>query len=81
VQQVRGNYPDAYIICMLGNMDATKADAPWPGYVQKAVGQLADEKIFTLFVPFKGTPGHPSKAEQEILADSLIHSIEEHIHW
>ncbi|MBN9385245.1 MAG: hypothetical protein J0H74_31095 [Chitinophagaceae bacterium] len=81
VQQVRGKYPNAYIICMLGNMDATKSGAPWPGYIQKSVDMLQDEKIFTLFVPFKGTPGHPSRAEQETLADSLIRFIDEHIHW
>lgn len=81
VQQVRGKYPNAYIVCMLGNMDVTKAGAPWPGYVQKAVDMLQDEKILTLFVPFKGTSGHPSRAEQETLADSLIRFIDEHIHW
>ena len=81
LQQVRRKYPDAYIICMLGNMDATKTGAPWPGYIQKAAGQLEDEKIFTLFAPFKDTPGHPSRMEQEALADSLIHSIEEHVRW
>jgi len=81
VAQVRGRYPDAYIICMLGNMDATRTGSPWPGYVQKAVDLLADKKICTLFVPFKGTPGHPSRAEQEALADSLIRAIDAHVHW
>ena len=81
VQQVRSKYPRAYIICMLGNMDATKEGAPWPGYIQKAVSLLKDKKMFTLFVPYKGTPGHPSAKEQEALADSLIRFIDGHIRW
>ena len=81
VQQVRRKYPRAYIICMLGNMDATKEGAPWPGYIQKAVSLLKDKKMFTLFVPYKGTPGHPSAKEQEALADDLIRFIDGHIRW
>lgn len=81
VQQVRAKYPDPYIICMLGNMDATRTGSPWPGYIQKAVGMLGDEKILTLFVPFKGTPGHPSPVEQETMADSLIRFIDGHVSW
>jgi hypothetical protein len=81
VRQVREKRPHAYIICMLGNMDASKEGAPWPGYIQKAVSLLGDKKILTLIVPFKGTPGHPSIAEQKTLADSLIHFIGEHIRW
>ncbi len=81
IQQVRERYPDAYIICMLGNMDATREGSPWPGYIQKAVGQLADKKMYTLFIPFKGTNGHPSRTEQQSLANGLIHFIEGHIRW
>ena len=81
VQGVREKYPAASIICMLGNMDASKAGAPWPGYIQKAVGLLGDKNIYTLIVPFKGTPGHPNIAEQKILADSLINFIDKHINW
>lgn len=81
VRQVRQKHPQSYIICMLGNMDATKEGAPWPGYIKRAVSQLDDGKIFSLIVPFKGKPGHPNIAEQKMLADSLIHFIEEHIRW
>jgi len=81
VQKVREKYPGAYIICMLGNMDATKEGAPWPGYVQKAVDLLGDKKISTLFVPYKGTSGHPSRAEQEALAQRLIRCIDERVRW
>jgi len=81
VQGLRGKYPGASIICMLGNMDASKPGAPWPGYIEKAVSQLGDKNIYTLIVPFKGTPGHPNIAEQKILADSLTSFIDKHISW
>jgi len=72
VSKIRNHYPDAKIICMLGNMDITKDGSPWPDYVRKAVQQLNDKNIFTLFVPYKNTPGHPKIEEQRIMADSLV---------
>jgi hypothetical protein len=81
VQKVRKVYPKAQIICMLGNMDITREGSPWPGYVQKAVADLKDPRIFTLFVPYKNTPGHPKTPEQRALADQLIGFIDQHIHW
>ncbi|WP_347159142.1 SGNH/GDSL hydrolase family protein [Pontibacter chitinilyticus] len=81
VQSVREKYPDAQIICMLGNMDITQPGSPWPGYVQEAVATLKDDKIYTLAVPYKNTPGHPSIAEQQQLADALIHLIEQKVNW
>jgi hypothetical protein len=75
VTNIRHHYPKAKIICMLGNMDITRKGSPWPGYVQEAVNQLHDKNIYTLFVPYKNTPGHPGKKEQQVLADSLIRVI------
>ncbi len=81
VQSIRNKYPEAQIICMLGNMDITRKDSPWPGYVQKAVAPLNDNKIFIFFAPYKETPGHPKAAEQKLLAQGLIKFINEHIKW
>ena len=81
VQTIRKKYPKAQIICMLGNMDITKKGSPWPGYVQKAVSQLKDKKVYTFFVPYKETPGHPKTEEQKNLATGLIQFINEHIKW
>lgn len=81
VETIRTKYPRAQIICMLGNMDITRKGSSWPGYVQKAAGLLNDKKVFTLFVPYKETPGHPKAAEQKALAQSLIDFIDKHIHW
>jgi hypothetical protein len=81
VKNIRGKYPKAQIICALGSMDATKEGSPWPGYINSAVNQLNDKKIKTHFFPYKNTNGHPSKAEQQAMADDLISYIEKHIKW
>jgi len=81
VQTIRTTYPEAQIICMLGNMDITRKGSPWPGYVARAVDEIHDEKIFTYVAPFKNTSGHPKVKEQQLLADGLIHFIDQHIKW
>ena len=81
VASIRNKYPKANIICTLGNMDATKEGSPWPGYVQKAVDQLKDSKIYTLFFKYKNTGGHPKVNEQKAMAESLIKFIEDKIGW
>lgn len=81
VQSVRGKYPEATIICMLGNMDITRNNSAWPGYVQKAIEPLKDKKILSFFVPYKNTPGHPKTGEQQILANELIGFIERNVKW
>ena len=53
----------------------------WPVYVTQATQQLNDKNIYTLFVPYKNTPGHPKKNEQKALADSLINFIDKNIVW
>ena len=81
VQNIRGKYPKASLICALGSMDATQTGSPWPGYIEKAVKELKDRKIYTHFFPYKNTPGHPKVAEQQQMADSLIAFIDENIKW
>lgn len=81
VQTIRSVYPKAQIICMLGNMDITKKGSPWPAYVEKAVAEINDPKIFTYIAPYKDTYGHPKAEEQQQLADGLIHFIDHHIKW
>jgi len=81
VQSIREKYKNAYIICMLGNMDITKQGSPWPGYVQKAVDSMNDPMIYTLFVPYKNTKGHPKVKEQKAMANMLIKFIDKNIKW
>ena len=81
IANIRQQYPEAKIISMLGNMDATKNGSKWPGYIKKAIDSLDDSNMFTHFVPFKESPGHPTEKEQEIIAKSLIEFIEDYIDW
>ncbi len=81
VQTIRTTYPKAQLICMLGNMDITHQGSAWPGYVEQAVNEIHDSKIFTYIAPYKDTPGHPKVKEQQMLADGLIRFIDEHIKW
>lgn len=81
VKTIRNKYPRAQIICALGSMDAVKEGAPWPGYIKKAVDQIGDKKVYVHIFPYKNTPGHPSKKEQQALADDLIAFIDQNIKW
>lgn len=81
VKTIRSTYSNAQVICMLGNMDATREGSPWPGYIQKAVDSLGDAKMHTLFAPYKGTPEHPNAKAQKAMADLLINYIEKNIKW
>lgn len=81
VGAIRNHYPAAKIICMLGNMNVTQDGSVYPDYVKQAVAALHDENIFTFFVPYKKTPGHPKTAEQKLMADLLIRFIDQHISW
>lgn len=76
IQSIRRRYPTAKIICCLGNMDATKEDSKWPGYIDAAVALLKDQNIVSHFFQYKNTPGHPKRKEQQAMADDLIAFIE-----
>jgi hypothetical protein len=81
VKTIRGKYPKAQIICVLGNMDAVKDGSPWPGYVDKAVKEINDKNIYVHIFAYKNTPGHPNVKEQQAMADELIAFIDQHIKW
>lgn len=81
VEGIREVYPDAAIICTLGNMDITREGSEWPGYVEEAVASLGDDNIYTVFTPFKDTPGHPKAEEQKLIAKNLISFIEQTLGW
>ncbi|OOQ61769.1 SGNH/GDSL hydrolase family protein [Mucilaginibacter pedocola] len=81
IAKIRAQYPDAKIICALGAMDATRKGSAWPGYIEKAVDNLRDKKIYTHFFPYKDTPGHPIEQEHKVMAASLIKFIEKKMKW
>ncbi len=81
ISKLRDAYPNANIICALGNMDATREGSEWPGYIQEAVDQMNDPKIDTHFMPFKKTGRHPSAEEQMTMANSLTQKINDVMKW
>jgi hypothetical protein len=81
VKSIRVVYPNAHIVCALGSMDATKEGSPWPGYVTKAVTNLHDSNVHTLFFPFTGKAGHPRVDDNEKMAKILIDYIERNVQW
>ena len=82
VSNIRKHYSKASIICMLGNIiDYSNELSYWEDYITNAVSNLNDDKIYTLFVPSKGTGGHPSIDEQQDLANTLISFINNNIDW
>ena len=81
IRSIRSVYPEAQIICALGSMDATRIGSKWPDYISSAVKEVNDSRIYTHFMPYKDSPGHPTIKEQEIMANSLIKFIEDNIEW
>lgn len=81
ISKLRDVYPQANIICALGSMDATREDSPWPRYVETAVEELDDEKIYTHFFPFIAKGGHPRVEDNKVMAENLIEFIEKNIEW
>ena len=84
VERVRSLYPNAYIVCALGSMDATRAGSPWPGYVETAVGTLrakGDRRIDTLFFPYTGYGKHPRVAQHQANADRLSAFVRQKMGW
>jgi hypothetical protein len=81
IQKIRKEYPNAYILCVLGNMDACKAGSPWPHYIEAAAASLKDPKVYTHIFDYKNTPEHPNASEHRQMAKSLIRFIDEHVSW
>jgi hypothetical protein len=84
VTRIRQLYPDAYIVCALGSMDATRPGSPWPGYVKTAVEQLhtqGDSRIDTIFFPFTGYGQHPRVKQHQANAAMLTAFIQEKMGW
>lgn len=81
IKKIASLYPDANIICALGNMDASKEGSPWISYVKTAAASLKNKHIYTCIFPYKGTDGHPNIEEQRQMADVLTNFIEKNFKW
>lgn len=81
VSKIRNHYPEASIICTLGNMDAVKNGSKWKGFIDLAVRNMKDKKIFTHYFPYNNSKGHPSISHHQQMSESLIKFIDQHIKW
>jgi hypothetical protein len=83
IATIRQKYPNAYIICALGSMDATKTEK-WPNYIRSAVTNLkdlGDPKLDTLFFDFSGYGQHPRVAQHKSNAKKLAVFVRKKMHW
>jgi hypothetical protein len=85
VKRIRQLYPNAYIVCALGSMDATRPGSPWPGYVTAAVDQMraesGDKRIDTIFFEFTGYGQHPRVRQHQANAARLAAFVREKMNW
>jgi len=85
VERIRKLYPQAWIVCTLGSMDATRPGSPWPGYVSAAVERMrrqnGDTRIDTLFFPFTGYGQHPRVLHHQTNAAKLAAFIGQKMGW
>jgi hypothetical protein len=85
VRRIRQLYPQAYIVCALGSMEATRAGSPWPGYVKTAVERMrkedGDARIDTLFFPFTGYGQHPRVRQHQENAALLSAFVKARMGW
>lgn len=85
LSQIRHRYPNAFIICALGSMDATKPGSPWPGYINAAVERRKrehqDQRIATLFFPFTNFYKHPRVHHHRANAELLTEFIRQKMQW
>lgn len=84
VRKIRTLYPNAYIVCALGSMDAVKEGSKWPGYVRTAVEQMrqqGDQRIDTIVFPWNGFGGHPRVKQHQANAAQLTTFIRQKMGW
>jgi len=81
ISTLRKHYPQSNIICALGSMDAVADHSPWPDYIKKAVEKMNDPKIYSFTFPFLAPNGHPRVADHRIMAQKLIHFIDQRDLW
>lgn len=85
IKRIRSHYPEAFIVCTLGTMDAAKPGSPWPDYIHAAVEQwkteTADERIDVMIFEFKDFYKHPRVHHHQENAEVLTAFIKEKMDW
>jgi hypothetical protein len=86
VRTIRSRHPNAFLVCSLGSMDATKAGSPWPGYISSAVEKLKtednDTNLGTFFFPFDPSwTKHPRVRHHLVMGHNLADYISGKMGW
>ncbi|HMU42502.1 MAG TPA: T9SS type A sorting domain-containing protein [Ignavibacteriaceae bacterium] len=86
VRLIRQHHPDAFIVCALGSMDATREGSPWPGYIESAVDYMKinddDSNLDTYFFPFDPAwTKHPRVRHHLVMGENLSNYIYEQTGW
>lgn len=86
VRTIRSRHPNAFIVCSLGSMDATRAGSPWPGYITSAVeymkAQDNDTNLGTFFFPFDPSwTKHPRVRHHLVMGQNLANYIGNEMGW
>ena len=86
IRTIRSRHPNAFIVCSLGSMDATKVGSPWPGYIESAVQFVHaadnDTNITTFFFPFDPAwTKHPRVRHHLIMGQNLADHISDKMGW
>src|SRR5690606_37511823 len=85
IKRIRSHYPEAFIVCTLGTMDAAKPGSPWPDYIHAAVEQwkteTADERIDVMIFELKDFYKHPRVHHHQENAEVLTAFIKEKMDW
>lgn len=86
VREIRTHHPNAFIVCALGSMDATRVGSPWPGYIEGAVQYLRteddDQNLGAYFFPFDAAwTKHPRVRHHLVMGQNLATYISEKMGW
>jgi lysophospholipase L1-like esterase len=87
VQQVRLDYPDAWILCTNGPILSGTQYAEAQAYIEAVVAMMDDPKVTFLGFPTQnpangeGCQGHPSVTTHELMAAQLTTALESALGW
>jgi hypothetical protein len=85
VVTIRNHHPDALIVLAIGSMDASEEGSEWPGYIEKAVERLrqerGDQQVDTLVFEFTGYRKHPRLQHQQANAEKLVELLRQRLQW
>jgi hypothetical protein len=84
VSTIRKKYPQAFILCSLGTMDAIAPGKPWPGYIEKSVEilkNMGDQNVEAFIFTYQEFDKHPRVEHHIKMADELTQYLKQRMKW